>query len=374
MKPKLLFISPSSPFPPRDGKRQRTLALLNAALIAYEVDFLILGASRQEISRLNENELKPNLHFFYLPTSKESRLEKIIGLSLLPSKSNRKLFKDFLKSKSYDKIFCRYASSARDLPSNCNFYLDVDDDYYEFMKTKISSQTSFWKKIRYGQIFILNRFFYKRILLKSKQLIWVKNQNRRGHVLPNLPFQILISGFQELPPPRSRNLLFVGKLSYEPNARGIQWFLEKVWPILKEEIPNIKLTIISSVKPKSELKLLFDESTDVKLEINVPNIHSIYKNHAICIVPIFSGGGSNVKLAEALIMGRKVISTNFGARGFENWISSGEIKLANNPKEWLTKISELINEPWDEASWEKIRSQFSLKDWDQQFLNILNES
>ena len=47
LKPKLLFISPSSPFPARDGKRQRTLALLLAALQEFEVDFLLLDSPKE---------------------------------------------------------------------------------------------------------------------------------------------------------------------------------------------------------------------------------------------------------------------------------------------------------------------------------------
>lgn len=374
LKPTLLFISQSSPYPQTDGKRQRTWALLNAILEVYTVDFLILDSSKEEVISLNKDNLKSNLHFFSLTLAKESRWLKKIGLSYMANTSNRKTLSEFLKSKSYNKIFCRYAHSAKDLPLECKFFLDVDDDYVEQMNTKISLLSSRWKKLRFYQLLILNRFFYKKILNRADQLIWVRKGNIRGHILPNLPFQILLSGIQELMPPQTKNILFIGKLSYEPNSIGIQWFLEDVWPKLKINTPNIELTIISSVKPYSLLQKLIDKSDSVSLHVNVNNVQKFYCIHAICIVPIFSGGGSNIKLVEALLMGRKVISTEFGLRGFESWVNSKEVKLANTPQEWVNRISETMNEPWEKTSWEKLRIHFSLNDWNQRFLKVLNES
>lgn len=374
MKPKVLLISPSSPFPARDGKRQRTLGLLLAVLQEYEVDFLILGCpSDLELSSFSTLS---GVSVFFIPQEEKGYWIKKIGISYFPNSVNRRLLREFLSGKSYAKILCRYALAARDLPPGTPFILDVDDDYIELMQTKISQQNSILKKLRYRQILVLNRIYYSRILNRANRLIWVRPQRdkRNDSFLPNLPFQLLFEGEAVLQYPQNQDLLFVGKLSYEPNAKGIRWFLEKVWPGLREHMPNIQLTLISSTRPNPTLESLIQRSLGVSLKINVENLILAYQNHSICLVPIFFGGGSNVKLAESLLMGRKVISSLFGIRGFEPLVDTGLIRVANSPDDWKNKIQELLNEPWEKTSFIQVREGFSLEKWNQDLIRVLNEA
>jgi len=374
LKPKLLFISPSSPFPARDGKRQRTLGLLLGVLQEYEVDFLILGSpSDLELSSFTTLS---GVSVFFIPQEKSGFWSKTIGISYFPNPAKRRQLSEFLSGKSYVRILCRYAVAARDLPPGTPFILDVDDDYSELMQTKIAQQSSILKKLRYRQIFALNRMYYSRILRRANRLIWVRPQGDRGiaNVLPNLPFQLLFEKELVLQPAKNQHVLFIGKLSYEPNALGVLWFMEKVWPRLREDLRDVQLTLISSARPNPELEALIQSSPGVTLKINVENLVLAYKNHAICIVPVFFGGGSNVKLAEALLMGRKVISSPFGIRGFEPWVDSGLVHLAISPEDWKNKIQELLKEPWEERSFLQVREEFSIEKWNEDLIRLVNEA
>ncbi|MDG1277527.1 MAG: glycosyltransferase [Algoriphagus sp.] len=374
MKPKLLFISESSPFPPRDGKRQRSLALVLGALTAYEVDYLILGNSI-EYEQTATQEI-PGLSFLFLAQCRQSSLIKKLGLGFFPNQKNRKNLKDFLKEKSYSKVLCRYALAARDLPDGLKYIIDVDDDYQELMKTKIANKASWWKKFRYIQIYLANRFFYFQILRKASRLIWVKNQKNSfsGSLLPNLPFQVLLRWEKPISTPNKKDILFVGKLSYEPNANGIRWFLEEVWPSIYQTGSGIVLTLVSSVAPDPALAQLIQSSPGVNLLIGVEDLLPIYNSHTCCIVPVFSGGGSNIKLAEALVLGRKVVSTTFGARGFEPWVGAGLIYLAKDVVGWERAILSILESPWKQAEFESVRNHFSIEMWNQSLIKILDES
>lgn len=373
MKSKLLFISPSSPFPARDGKRQRTLALLLAVLDQYEVDFLILGSpSDLELSSFSTLS---GVSVFSIPQEENRFWIKKMGISYFPNPAIRQQLREFLFGKSYAKIFCRYALAARDLPPGTPFFLDVDDDYAELMQTKIAQQNIILKKLRYRQIFALNRMYYSRILKRATQLIWVRAQGdgKADPILPNLPFQLLFEEFQVLQPAQNQDLLFVGKLSYDPNAMGIRWFLEMIWLGLREDLQDIQLTLISSARPNPELESLIQSSPGVTLQFNVENLVQAYQNHAICIVPVFFGGGSNVKLAEALLMGRKVISSPFGIRGFEHWVDSGLVQVATSLEDWKIKIQEMLKEPWEESQFLQVREEFSQEKWNHDLIRILDE-
>lgn len=370
----MLFISDSIPFPPNDGKRQRTLALILAATQAFEVDFLVLGNSSE--SDKHKGDFPQGFNLIYLPQEPERGWVKKMGISFLPNRGNQRRIQEFLEGKSYSKILCRYAYSAKDLPNGTPYVLDVDDDYLELMETKIQQEKSPWRKLRFRQILALNRFFYDRILKRATKLIWVKPNeiSKKGTLLPNLPFQLLLANKPVLFTPTYSRILFVGKLSYPPNSEGIRWFLEEIWMSLRKSLSSIELTLVSSVGPSSDLEALIKSSPGVSLKINLENLEDAYRGHSLCIVPIFFGGGSNVKVSEALLMGRKVISTPFGLRGFEPWEKEGLIHVAERPDEWGEKIQKLLNETWSEDAFLEVRRDFSLEKWNHKLLRVLSEA
>lgn len=373
MKPKLLFLSESGPFPATDGKRQRSLALVLGALQVYDVDYLILGNAKEyEVAKKKKII---GLQFFFLAQAQPSLWMKKLGFQFFPSTTNKQGLKDFLKKKNYAKVLCRYASAAKDLPKGIRLFIDVDDDYQELMETKIANQASWLKKKRYRQIYLINRFFYLQILRKATRLVWVKNQKNSlsGSILPNLPFQVLLGGEKTISAPNKKDILFVGKLSYEPNANGIRWFLEEVWKNLYQAGSGIGLTVISSTSPDLSLNQLIQSSPGVVLSIGVEDLLPIYNSHACCIVPVFSGGGSSVKLAEALVLGRKVVSTAFGARGFETWVEAELIRLAKDAADWESAILTILESRWQEAEFEAVRNHFSLEQWNKSLIKILDE-
>ena len=373
MKPSLLFVSDSAPFPPKDGKRQRTLALLHVLSKAYQVDFLILR-NHHEYS-LVEQSLVDDTRSFFLSLDKQSKFLRKIGLSFRPVKSNQIVIKDFLRGKEYDKIFCRYASSARDFPRSNKLAIDIDDDYLESMETKISMEKNWFRKIRLRQILIVNKKYYFQILGKASYLFLSKDQKLSFNcfTLPNLPFQaILLGNKMKFNLPTSKDLLFVGKLSYEPNSQGIQWFLNFVWPELKRRQPSIGLSIVSVNEPNESLKKLIKESSGVRLLISVDDLADVYNQHLLTIVPLFMGSGSNIKLAESLYYLRRVVSSPFGAKGFEQFVSSGIVALAESSQEWIDEIEKFLSRAVDFKAFSIVEDYFSFENWSKKLLNNLD--
>mgnify|MGYP003649319077 CR=1 FL=1 len=374
--PKLLFIAPSSPFPAYDGKRQRTLAFLLAALQDYSVDFLALDGYPSKELLFIPDGLRDRFRFITLPLSQDPKWLKKLGLSFFPNARNQEMFSELLESTFYDRIFCRYANSARDLPQGQRFVLDVDDDYEELMLSKISNERNPIQKLRLWQIFQFNRSYYQRIIERAKIAIWVKSEAGKlnGKLLANLPFQILFSGKPRLVQASKNDILFVGKLSYKPNSEGLKWFLIHVWPELKTMNSGVKLTVVSTVRPAADMEKLIEDLEGVSLKVGVSDILGVYHSSKVCIVPIFFGGGSNIKLSESLLMGRVVVASEFGARGFSEWVQNGFVSVAYSPQNWVLAINEAFNKPWLEEEWEGVRDNFSLEAWNKKFLSILHES
>lgn len=375
MKPRLLFIADSGPYPPRDGKRQRNLALVTAAQTKYYVDYLILG-NLSEFKEAKMYEAK-SLKFFYLSYETHKGLTKKLGLSFMPNSENKKRIDRFLTERNFDKILCRYVSAAKDLPPIDNLIIDIDDDYQELMNSKIKSEKDWVRKIRYWQIAKLNTIFYKRVLESAARLILVKPQhlNLPYEILPNMPFQSLLSNdSRSYCKPSGNSILFVGKLTYLPNSDGISWFLKSVWPQLIMTNPVIKLTIVSVTNPDEKLLKIIKESVGVTLKINIDDLSFEYREHTICIVPVFNGGGSNVKLSEALYHYRRVVSSTFGARGFEKWNSIGLVRMASTVDEWVLAIEQELKMENAESDFNSLSNHFSFKHWANTLITILDEA
>jgi hypothetical protein len=369
-----LFICDSGIFPARDGKRQRNLALVTAAKTKYKIDYLILGNILDfEVSKTYAST---NLRFLFLPLPENPKLLKKLGLSFKANPIIQKLVAELLSKNMYDRILCRYASSAKDLPLVNNLIIDVDDDYGELIASKIRSEKTIFRKIRFWQIGILNTFFYKKILKTARSLILVKPQDLdyRTRLLPNLPFQSIFSNKERIfTSPTTNSLLFVGKLSYAPNAEGISWFLKEIWPKLRFIDNSIKLTIVSVVEPQEVLYNLIKSSDGVTLKINVADLESEYRSHVLCIVPIFFGGGTNVKLTEALYNYRRVISTTFGVRGFEQLENSNLLVSVKNDAEWIDSILNFSKTTYSKEDFAFVEDSFSFEKWTNNLISILNE-
>ncbi len=193
-----------------------------------------------------------------------------------------------------------------------------------------------------------------------------------SEILPNLPFQSILNvDPRSYHKPTSNAILFVGKLTYSPNSEGISWFLKEVWPQLLLSNPGIRMTLVSVTNPDNVLAKLIKERMGVTLKINIDDLDSEYQGHKTCIVPIFSGSGSNIKLTEALYHSRKVISTPFGARGFEEFVTPGLIKLAESPIGWVNAIESQLKEEDNEHYFIEMNTYFSFDNWSKKLIDIL---
>ena len=134
------------------------------------------------------------------------------------------------------------------------------------------------------------------------------------------------------------SLCFLGSMEWMPNIQGIEWYLEKVWPTLREKFPELTLHIAGK-NMSEEMKSRKVEG--VTFHGMIPDAISFLNQHSIMIVPLLSGGGMRLKIVEAMALGRCVVSTSIGAEGIEAKEGS-EILLADTPEEFISKTEALI--------------------------------
>lgn len=159
------------------------------------------------------------------------------------------------------------------------------------------------------------------------------------------------------------NLGYVGSFSHPPNKIAVQYFKNKIVPLLIKNKINFQFYLAGSnnnITNKDIINLGF-----------VKNIKDFFKTIDILITPIVAGSGSRIKILEALGFGKKIISSPIGAEGIE--IPTKLISICNTPQDYVNKINQFSKEKVD---YQKEKENISKLSWQNIFYNyakILNE-
>lgn len=137
-------------------------------------------------------------------------------------------------------------------------------------------------------------------------------------------------------------LCFTGAMDYAPNADGIAWFIEQVYPLLRERIGPFRLRIVG-LHPPAEIQA-YAALDGVEVTGGVPDIRPAYAACDVYIAPIRIGGGTRLKILEALAMEKAVVATPTGAQGL-GLISGEHALLAESPAGFVEAIVRLLDAP-----------------------------
>jgi O-antigen biosynthesis protein len=147
----------------------------------------------------------------------------------------------------------------------------------------------------------------------------------------------------------TNGLIFIGGFRHLPNLEGIQWFADRVIPLLNDLGFSAPIRVIGSGLSAEKMAEL--ASKGLQMFGPIEDISAIYKQSRIAIVPLLTGAGRKGKVGEALSYGIPIVSTSVGTEGFSDTINSGMI-VADTPAEMAKAIYELHEnlELWNSAS------------------------
>jgi len=136
------------------------------------------------------------------------------------------------------------------------------------------------------------------------------------------------------------NALFhIGSMNWMPNIEGIKWFLNEVWPLISDALPELKLYLAGRGMPEwiNNLNL-----KNVIVVGEVPDAYEFIQSKSISIAPLFSGSGIRIKIIESMALGRAVISTSIGAEGI-NYTDGKNIMIADDKESFLEAVITLYS-------------------------------
>jgi glycosyltransferase involved in cell wall biosynthesis len=136
-------------------------------------------------------------------------------------------------------------------------------------------------------------------------------------------------------------LVFTGSMDWLANEDGIVQFMKKVLPIIRRQIPDSTLWVVGR-RPSVRLQKLANEIPGVRVTGTVADIRPYMAKASVYVVPLLVGGGTRLKIFEAMAMGRAVVSTSIGAEGLPV-VPGRNIVLADEPEDFARQVVELLN-------------------------------
>jgi glycosyltransferase involved in cell wall biosynthesis len=143
------------------------------------------------------------------------------------------------------------------------------------------------------------------------------------------------------PPPDGRTVVFFGLLSYVPNVDGVIHFIRDIWPRIAEAHPGARCKIIGGGAPPALTALA---GPRVEFTGFVPDLRPHLAEAAVVVVPLRLGGGTRLKIVEAMAMGKAIVSTTLGAEGIEA-VPGRELLIEDQPAAFAEAVNRLLAEP-----------------------------
>jgi len=143
--------------------------------------------------------------------------------------------------------------------------------------------------------------------------------------------------------PAPHNLVFTGSMDWLPNEDAISYFTEQILPLIRRSIPDISLTVVGR-NPYPSLLELSKRDPSVLVTGRVDDVRPFMEKAAAYIVPLRIGGGTRLKIFEAMSMKKAIVSTTIGAEGLP--VTDGnELRIADTPELFAAAVVDLLTHP-----------------------------
>jgi sugar transferase (PEP-CTERM/EpsH1 system associated) len=257
----------------------------------------------------------------------------------------------------YDLLICDFLFSAPIVPWDIplpkvlfthNVETQIWKRHYEVARNPI------WKGVAWREYHTMERA-EREYLQKADHVLTVSESDSQqfGMFLPNEDMTVIPTGVDidyfhpSSVPAESNSLVFTGSMDWMPNEDAILYFVKDIFPRIREEVPDASLCVVGR-RPSERMRALGKENSGVFITGTVEDIRPFSWNASVYVVPLRVGGGTRIKIFEAMAMGKAIVSTPVGAEGLpvEN---DKHILLEESSKGFARQVIRLLREPDERA-------------------------
>lgn len=359
---KILVIDEEFPFPPDSGKRIRSYNLLRRLGQKHEIHYLAYGEPHSTAFRaLEEFGLHPvavrNMvpqksgPLFYLRLA----LNLFSGLPYIVTSHYSRIFKmemlRLINNVAPDMILCEwtpYAEFTRDIKYIPRVVVahNVESRIWRRYFDTENNPAKKWYIAR--QVAKLEKF--EKTVFGTCDGITAVSQSDASEIAdicPQARVQVVDNGvdleyFKREPHAVDEDsLVFVGTMDWRPNQDAVTYFVKEIFPLIREKKPSAHAVFVGRKPP--EFIRDYNNIEGINVTGSVDDVRPYVHGSAIFIVPLRIGGGTRLKILDAMAMQKPIVSTVVGAEGLE--VTDGEnILLADTAQGFADRVTGLLND------------------------------
>jgi glycosyltransferase involved in cell wall biosynthesis len=390
---KLLWVKSDLLHPTTKGGHIRTLEMLKRIHQRHEIHYVAFenDLSGEGVRRSSEycTRLYPIPHTAPKRTSPAFAAQLALGaFSRLPvavfryrSAAMTRLLTALMSTQNFDSVVCDFITPAINFPQLSSVVVFQHNVETMIWRRHAENARNAAEKL-YLNLQAKRMFDYERdVCQTARHVIAVSREDAAQmqdmfgvpHV-SSIPTGVDVETFTPAQPSARSGLVFVGSMDWLPNIDGMRWFCAEVLPLIRRQRPDCSLAIVGR-EPSREMQALAERDPLIQVTGTVPDVRPYLWKSAVSIVPLRIGGGTRMKIYEAMAARAAVVSTTVGAEGLDIH-PPADIGIADTPADFAAQCLELLdNEPartrQADAAWKLVSENFAWDSIAKQFESIL---
>jgi glycosyltransferase involved in cell wall biosynthesis len=378
---KILWLSHLVPYPPKGGVLQRTYNMIrevskyhDITLVAFnQAGFLSASLPEQddplEFAKQELLSVVESIHVLAIPEDAlvggryRTALRALVSarsynMEWLRSTEARQTIVKLLSENSFDAVhidtvsLCVYSDLFKGLPVVLNHH----NFESAMLESRSRTEQNPIKSLYYR--YEASRLFKSEVQhCKSSGLnITCSNDDAEamgasiGGKFLSVPNGVDVSYFYPNPSVSvaEKSIVIVGGLSWYPNREAVEYFIREIWPLIKARIPGMSVDIVGR-GPTPEMLKLAETDELFRLHGFVDDVRDYLWRAQFYLCPIRTGGGTKLKILDALASGTCIIADPFACKGID--VTDGkDVLFARTPEEYVSNLQRLIDDPELERS------------------------
>ena len=361
---KILWVKTGKLVPVDTGGKIRSYNILRKLAGRHEVTFLsYYGGRRDEAYEREICEHLPGTKVIYTATRDATALERnLLYLRRLPlgapfgvtkflSRETQRLLSQWLNEGRFDVAVCDFLGSTLNFPRKSAtpvalFQHNVESilwrrhaEHEANPIKRIAFKLEAAKMLRYERAAVARFDHVIAVSEYDRQQMKTMTDPSRISVVPtgvDLRQYQAAAGESATEPV----VIFLGSMDWEANVDGVTYFCREIWPRVKRAAPEARFRVVGR-NPDQRVKQL--ASGDIEVTGRVESVIEHLREAAVFVVPLRIGGGTRLKIYEAMAMRKAVVSTTIGAEGLD--VNHGrDILLADDPQTFADYVIELLRD------------------------------
>jgi polysaccharide biosynthesis protein PslH len=357
---KILWVKSDFLHPTSGGGQIRTLETLKRLRQRHEIHFAALDLPEPGLGLQRTSEYCTKAYAVAHPVPRKSGPRYWAELAAGPwaslplpmlryrSRALLRLVETITRLEKFDAIVCDFLASAANVPELGEAVLFQHNVESMIWKRHIEHAPTPWHRA-YSRCQYERMLRYEAEVCRAAKKIIAVSTADAGTLrslygatgVGSVPTGVDITYFG---PPRvitpERDLVFLGAMDWRPNIDGLNWFVRSVLPLIRRRRPDCSLAVVGRC-PTAQVRRLAHSDQRIHITGTVDDVRPYLWKSAVSIVPLRIGGGTRLKIYEAMAANIPVVSTSMGAEGLD--IRDGEnIAIADSAPEFAQACLALL--------------------------------